>query len=115
MSASLIEIQNGISAKYLSQSKTLTDGQSELANVTSALSAQIKSLNASLGGFAGEISSSQNAYAAKIDASFKGLSADFKSLLAVEDTALTSNESIIEELLKTLASIDEKALLDENE
>ena len=115
VSASLIEIQNGISAQYLSQSKTLTDGQGELTNVTSALSAQIKSLNASLGGFAGEISSSQNAYAAKIDAIFKGLSADLKALLAGEGAARTSNESIIEELRKTLASIDEKALLDENE
>ena len=115
VSASLIEIQNGISAQYLSQSKALTDGQGELANVTNALSAQIKSLNASLGGFAGEISSSQNAYAAKIDASFRGLSADLKALLAGEGAARTSNESIIEELRKTLASIDEKALLDENE
>ena len=42
VSASLIEIQNGISAQYLSQSKTLTDGQGELTNVTSALSAQIQ-------------------------------------------------------------------------
>jgi hypothetical protein len=38
-----------------------------------------------------------------------------KALLAGEGAARTSNESIIEELRKTLASIDEKALLDENE
>lgn len=115
VSASLVEIQNGISAQYLKQSEILEQNDDKIEFATNSLTAQIKNLTACLQGFSGEILKQQSASIAGLNSSFKEFSADLKTLLGGANLDQSGNADIIEELRKTLASIDEKALLDENE
>ena len=115
VSASLVEIQNGISAQYLKQSEILEQNDDKIEFATNSLTAQIKNLTACLQSFSGEILKQQGASIASLNASFKEFSADLKTLLGGANLDQSGNADIIEELRKTLASIDEKALLDENE
>ena len=115
VSASLVEIQNGISAQYLKQSEILKQNDDKTEFATNSLTAQIKNLTACLQSFSGEMLKQQSASIASLNASFKEFSADLKTLLGGANLDQSGNADIIEELRKTLASIDEKALLDENE
>ena len=115
VSASLVEIQNGISAQYLKQSEILEQNDDKIEFATNSLTAQIKNLTACLQSFSGEMLKQQGASIASLNASFKEFSADLKTLLGGANLDQSGNADIIEELRKTLASIDEKALLDENE
>ncbi len=115
VSASLVEIQNGISAQYLKQSEILEQNDDKIEFATNSLTAQIKNLTACLQSFSGEMLKQQSASIASLNASFKEFSADLKTLLGGANLDQSGNADIIEELRKTLASIDEKALLDENE
>lgn len=115
VSASLVEIQNGISAQYLKQSEILEQNDDKIEFTTNSLTAQIKNLTACLQSFSGEMLKQQGASIASLNASFKEFSADLKMLLGGANLDQSGNADIIEELRKTLASIDEKALLDENE
>ncbi|MDA3061615.1 MULTISPECIES: MotA/TolQ/ExbB proton channel family protein [unclassified Campylobacter] len=108
VTSNMVEIQNGISAGYLSFSKSSEQKSANLQTSADALNQaivnftlQIKSLNENM------LSEQINARES-FKASFKELNDEIKSLFDSSLGKNTSSEGIIDELRKTLKSIDEK-------
>lgn len=108
VTSNMVEIQNGISAGYLSFSKSSEQKSANLQTSADALNQaivnftlQIKSLNENM-------LSEQALVRESFKASFKELNDEIKSLFDSSLGKNTSSEGIIDELRKTLKSIDEK-------
>ena len=109
----MVEIQNGISAQYLDFSKMTNEKNDKLVITTRALidamqnfSLQIKALNDST--ISEQISARES-----FRSNLKELSNEIKSLFDTASMKQNSTADVIDELKKTLASLDEKASEDE--